>query len=691
MKNKIPKSILTSLLALIFLSSVSANDQELAKITAGSEELVFSQNDAKSLNSIISELEEKFKVRFNYNASLVEGKTISLTQLNLENKDLQESLDLLLKPFNLQYKKIRKNHYIIIDEREQKMKPLNKKSLKQSPDDGQVKQESSSRSVNYLLRKNYEIKTYRQESTVTGTVTAAEDGASIPGVNIVVKGTSTGTTTDIDGSYSVQVPENAVLVFSFVGYRTEEVEVNNRSIINVAMQSDVSQLSEVVVIGYGQQEVRDATGSVASVKAKDFNQGVISSPEQLIQGKAAGVQITTASGEPGAGVNIRIRGSSSVRGGNNPLFVVDGVPLSGDNISAGSADIGRGSGSARNPLNFLNPNDIESIDILKDASATAIYGSRGANGVVLITTKSGKGSAERIEYNSNVSFAEMANRFDLLDREQFLSGAEALGVNTSEIDFGANTDWQDQISRISVSHRHDISYANAFETGDYRASISYDNQQGVIKNSVMERISARLNGSKSFFNDRLNLTAQLTLARVNDMVPPITENAGFEGDLLGATYMANPTWPADPTNQPSNTNANPLSLLEYTLDQTATNRALLNFTAEYKLLPTLSFKVNSGIDRSDSDREGVYSPELFLSNGVTGNGRGYLAITETSSNLLEAFFNYEKDFGKSNLTAVIGYSYQQFNRSGSTILGWGFQDGNMNVMVDDLRTASSQI
>ncbi|MFW5759909.1 MAG: SusC/RagA family TonB-linked outer membrane protein, partial [Cyclobacteriaceae bacterium] len=593
MKNKIPKSILTSLLALIFLSSVSANDQELAKITAGSEELVFSQNDAKSLNSIISELEEKFKVRFNYNASLVEGKTISLTQLNLENKDLQESLDLLLKPFNLQYKKIRKNHYIIIDEREQKMKPLNKKSLKQSPDDGQVKQESSSRSVNYLLRKNYEIKSYRQESTVTGTVTAAEDGASIPGVNIVVKGTSTGTTTDIDGSYSVQVPENAVLVFSFVGYRTEEVEVNNRSIINVAMQSDVSQLSEVVVIGYGQQEVRDATGSVASVKAKDFNQGVISSPEQLIQGKAAGVQITTASGEPGAGVNIRIRGSSSVRGGNNPLFVVDGVPLSGDNISAGSADIGRGSGSARNPLNFLNPNDIESIDILKDASATAIYGSRGANGVVLITTKSGKGSAERIEYNSNVSFAEMANRFNLLDREQFLSGAEALGVNTSEIDFGANTDWQDQISRISVSHRHDISYANAFETGDYRASISYDNQQGVIKNSVMERISARLNGSKSFFNDRLNLTAQLTLARVNDMVPPITENAGFEGDLLGATYMANPTWPADPTNQPSNTNANPLSLLEYTLDQTATNRALLNFTAEYKLLPTLSFKVNS--------------------------------------------------------------------------------------------------
>ncbi len=692
MNNKLPKSILTSLLTLIFFVSVSAADQELAKLSSGHESPSFSQNDVKTLNYFISELEEKYKVRFNYNAYLVEGKTISLSEVDLKDKDLLESLDVLLKPFNLHYKQIRKDHYIILGNQEQETKPLRKKSLNEKHNnENKIGQENSSRSFNYLAKRDYEIKSYRQERTVTGQVTAAEDGAGIPGVNIIIKGTSTGSTTDLDGRYSVQVPEDATLVFSFVGYSTREVQVNNRSVINIVLQTDVAELSEVVVIGYGQQEVRDATGSVASVKAKDFNQGVISSPEQLIQGKAAGVQITTASGEPGSGVNIRIRGSSSVRAGNNPLFVVDGIPLSGEDISAGSPDIGRGSSSSKNPLNFLNPNDIESIDILKDASATAIYGSRGANGVVLITTKSGRESAKKLEYNSNVSFAEMANRFDMLDREQFLTGAAAVGVNTSEIDFGADTDWQDQISRIAISHKHDISYADAFETGNYRASISYDNQQGVIKNSAMERISARFNGNKSFFNERLKLSAQFTLARVNDQAAPITNDAGFEGDLLGATYMANPTWPADPNEQISNTNANPLSMLEFTLDETATDRALLNFSAEYEILPTLSFKVNTGIDRSNSNREGAYSPALFLSNGVTGNGRGFLANTETSSNLLETFFNYDKNFGNSKFTAVLGYSYQEFNRNGSSVTGWGFSNPNMNAMVSDLNTSFDNI
>ena len=692
MNLKVPKSVFSILLALLFFSSASANEQELAKILSEPEEPLLSQNEMKSLNSIISELEEKYQVRFNYNANIVEGKVISISSLNLDNKSLQESLDLLLKPFQLHYKQIRKDHYIILNDREKKMKPVDKKSLNEEHDDNvDNNKESSSRSINYILKRDYEIKNYRQERTVTGKVTSAEDGAGIPGVNIIVKGTSAGTTTNIDGSYSVQVPENATLVFSFVGYATQEIPVNNRSVIDVSMKADVAQLSEVVVIGYGQQEVRDATGSVTSVKAEDFNTGVISSPEQLIQGKAAGVQITTASGEPGAGVNIRIRGSSSVRADNNPLFVVDGVPLSGGDISAEGADIGRGSQSSRNPLNFLNPSDIESIDILKDASATAIYGSRGANGVVLITTKSGKGLQSTLDFNSSVSVGTMANRYDLLNREQFLQGLRELGGDADALDLGASTDWQDQISRTAISHRHDLAYGNSFETGNYRASISYDNQQGVVKNSEMERISARLNGNKSFFNEKLNLGTQITLSRINDMAAPITNNAGFEGDLLGSTYMANPTWLADPTEQPSNTNANPLSLLEYTLDQTATNRALINLNADYQITGDLKFKINAGIDRTDSEREGAYSPELFLSNGVTGNGRGYVAITETSSNLLEAFFDYNTDFGGSKLSAVLGYSYQEFSRNGSTIEGWGFNSSDMDAMISDLNEASSTI
>src|SRR5690606_9478780 len=215
-----------------------------------------------------------------------------------------------------------------------------------------------------FLLSSYNI-AYGQERVISGKVTSPVDGAPLPGVNVLIKGTSKGTITDIDGNYSISANDTDVLVFSFVGFSNTEVPVSsiNGNSHSVILEEDIQSLSEVVVIGYGSQEKRDATGAVSSVKSEDFNMGVISSPEQLIQGKSAGVQITTASGEPGAGVNIRIRGTSSVRGGNGPLFVVDGVPLAGGEVSAGGSDLGRGTSSSRNPLNFINPNDIESIDI----------------------------------------------------------------------------------------------------------------------------------------------------------------------------------------------------------------------------------------------------------------------------------------------------------------------------------------
>jgi TonB-dependent SusC/RagA subfamily outer membrane receptor len=223
------------------------------------------------------------------------------------------------------------------------------------------------------------------QTTVTGNV--SDNLGPVPGVNIIVKGTSNGAQSDFDGNYSLDnVASDATLVFSYIGYATQEVAVNGQSTINVTLQDDVQALNEVVVIGYGTTTVKDATGAVASVTAEDFNKGVILSAEQLIQGKTAGVQVSQSTGEPGAGIDIRIRGANSVRSNNNPLFVVDGVPLSGEATQAESSDVGAGSAGAKNPLSFLNPNDIESISILKDASATAIYGSRGANGVVLITT-----------------------------------------------------------------------------------------------------------------------------------------------------------------------------------------------------------------------------------------------------------------------------------------------------------------
>lgn len=530
-----------------------------------------------------------------------------------------------------------------------------------------------------------------QERRITGTVRDATTNDPLPGVTVRVEGTTTGAVTDFDGNYAVSVEPPATLVFSFVGYNNREEAVGNRSVIDVQLQENIAELSEVVVVGYGTQQKRDATGAVASVKAEDFNQGVIASPEQLIQGKTPGVQITQASGEPGAGINIRIRGTSSVRGGNEPLFVVDGIPLAGDDVSSGGQDIGRGTSSARNPLNFLNPEDIASIDILKDASATAIYGSRGANGVVLITTKSGRGLRQRIEYGNQFSLAHPAKKLNLLDRQQFLTNIERLGGDADALDRGADTDWQDVVLRNSFSHKHDLAYANAYKTGDYRISLGYQNMEGIVENSSMERLTARLNWNQSFFNEKLNLGIQGTASRINDEQAAITDNAGFEGDLIGVMYMANPTWPADADQQFDNNLANPSSLLKYYQDNTSTDRQLINVSLDYDITNELNFRVNGGFDNTSSSRGAVYSPELFLGAGIFENGRGFVGDVETDNRLVEYLLSYNKTYENSTLSALAGYSFQQFNREGLNVFGWGFQDPNMDVMVDDLRNASSVI
>lgn len=535
------------------------------------------------------------------------------------------------------------------------------------------------------------VSAWAQTRTVTGKVRDSNDGTGVPGVNILEKGTSNGTVTDADGNYSISVSDGATLVFSFVGYATQEVAVGSQTVIDISFVPDVTALSEVVVIGYGEVAKKDLTGAMASVKSDAFVTGVISSPEQLIQGKAAGVQITTASGEPGAGVNVRIRGTSSVRGGNNPLFVVDGIPLTDDTSAPGGADLGRGTSSPKNPLNFLNPNDIESIDVLKDASATAIYGSRGANGVVIITTKSGKGKKSQLDYDATFSVAQQAKKYDLLDRDEFLAAVTKYGGDAAEQDFGANTDWQDQINQTAFQQRHNLSYADNFKTGGFRASFSYDNQEGIIKETGMERITGRLNAYKNLLNDRLKLNLQMTASNVNDLAAPITNNAGFEGDLLGATIMANPTWPAVSGLQFNSANANPLSMLAYHQDKGRTVRTLINFSADYDITKDLNFKVNTGFDRNNTERGSAFSPSLNIGNGIFRNGRAAYANTSSSSDLVEAFLTYKKDFGNSTLSALAGYSYQSFENSGVTAQGFGFSNFDMNSMIGFVRDATNPL
>lgn len=533
------------------------------------------------------------------------------------------------------------------------------------------------------------------QRTITGRVTSSDDNTSLPGVNVLEKGTTNGTVTDVEGNYSITVGENAVLVFSFVGFASQEVTVGTQSSINVALEPDVRALSEVVVIGYGEVERRDATGAISSLRSEDFNRGVISSPEQLIQGRAPGVQITSSSGEPGAGVNIRIRGTSSVRGGNNPLFVVDGVPLSGDDVSSGGSASSMGSSSARNPLNFLNPDDIASIDILKDASATAIYGSRGANGVVIITTKSGKGATGGLDYSYNVGISRITKKYDLLNRDEFLDAWSAFNptADPTDIDGGGNTDWQDQILRTAVTHNHNLSFGSGDDKSNYRFSLGYMDQEGIIKISSLKRYTARFNGSRTFIDDRLTIATQLTLANTRDGGAPVTDNSGFEGDLLGSALKANPTLPVRDADgnlyQVSTNEPNPTAILAYSRDNTNTLRAMGNMSAELKIIENLSFKTVVGFDRSLSSRKIAFSRDLWVS-GIRDKGRLYLNDVEIDNTLWENYFTYDKAIGSVTLNALLGYSYQKFSKATRNTQFTDFRTSDLDMMINNLASANQK-
>lgn len=505
--------------------------------------------------------------------------------------------------------------------------------------------------------------------TVKGVVSDAS--GSLPGVSVVVKGTTAGAETDFDGMYVLNnVASDAVLVFRYLGFKTQEVSVNGRSEINVSLQEDAATLDEIVVIGYGTTTVKDATGSVTSVTSEDFNGGPASSPEQLIQGKSAGVQITQSSGEPGAGIALRIRGTGSVRANNSPLFVIDGVPVSNESVSADGADIGAGGSGSRNPLNFLNPNDIESMSILKDASATAIYGSRGANGVVVITTKSGKsgGSKGQWGFSSNLTVSETANRFNLLTADEFVSRG---GAN-----LGGNTDWQDYIFRTAVSTDNNLSYSLNYGKGNIRATVNYAEQLGIIEDTELERITGRVNVNHRFFEDKLKVSFQGTVSQINDQAPFISRSSGSTGDLLASAYYSNPTLAADPDFNTA-PDRNPANLLEYYDDNTQTNRFLGNLSFDYEITEDFSAKLSLGLDTSTSERGQVLGPQILaMNNGAELNGRAALGNLDTQSELMEFTLNYKKQLENSSFDVLGGFSYQNFNRSGQNILGQGFRGVN---------------
>ena len=532
------------------------------------------------------------------------------------------------------------------------------------------------------------------QSTLTGTVTDQESGDPLIGASIVATGSTTGTVTDFDGNFELTVPEETTsITVSYTGYGTQEIPiVEGQTAYDITLTSG-ELLQEVVVVGYGAVKKQDLTGAVTVLSEEDFNKGVITSPEQLIQGRAAGVQVTQTSGEPGAGVNFRIRGTSSVRSNNNPLFVVDGVPLSGENTSADGNIGGLGNTSARNPLNFLNPGDIESINVLKDASATAIYGSRGANGVVIITTKSGSGGQGLLTYETNIGVAGISRRYDVLGREEFLDAYRSFNGDaaTEALDGGADVDWQDELFRTAFTQTHNLSFGGGGEEGNYRFSASYLDQEGIVEQSALKRLSARFNGNKSFIDDRLGLATQITVSDIHDDNVPITTNAGFEGDLLGNVLKANPTQPIynpDGTfNQVSQTEPNPLALLNLYEGYTNTLRLLGNVSAEFAFTDALSFKSVYGIDRSFSSRTDAQSRDQVI-QGVQDIGRLTLNDLQVNNDLWENYFTLNTGLGGAiDLQGLLGYSYQRFERIGKGTGYANFRTSDLDIMINNVSSA----
>lgn len=502
------------------------------------------------------------------------------------------------------------------------------------------------------------------QTTVTGTVTDNQN-SPLPGASVVEKGTVNGTTTDFDGNFTIEVGDiNGVLEISYLGYTTSDIPLNGQTNINAQLDEDATQLDDVVVVGYGTQKKSDVTGSIASIKSEDFNQGVVTNPGQLLQGKLAGVNVTSVSGEPGAAQNIIIRGVGSLRSGTTPLFVIDGFVI--DNSSTGLAS---------NPLNFINPQDIESMDVLKDASATAIYGARAANGVIVITTKKGKSGKTEMNLSVSTAFANISNKMDVFSASEFRQQVAAIGGTLD--DQGANTDWQDELTRTGVSKNVDFSMSGgASDKFSYYISTGLNDQEGIFENSSLKRYSGRVNLTQKALDGRFNVDFNLTASRILNERPDATSTTS---DML----QLNPTIPVYTNGEPTflDERLNPALRNQIYSDLANQNRILANIAPSFEIIKGLTYKVNLGVDYSSTTRDQQQIPYVLLE----GSEDGYLnTFTTTNSNyLIENTLTYAFDSGKHNVVALAGHSYQETDFEQKVLQLEGFANNGIEPKFQD--------
>lgn len=489
-----------------------------------------------------------------------------------------------------------------------------------------------------------------QTRTITGTVTGSEDNAPLIGATVQIKGTSDGTVTDFEGKYEIQASSDDVLLFSYTGYNPLEEQVGNRSVIDISMAPASELLDEVVVIGYGTAERKEITNSVASVDAEDFNKGNVNDPAQLLQGKVAGLSIAKPGGDPNAGFNIRLRGLSTFGANSQPLIVIDGV-LGGS-------------------LQLVDPNDIESVEVLKDGSAAAIYGTRASSGVIIITTKRAKlGDGAKIDFNSYVATENVAKFVEISTPEQY---REAGGV-----DNGYETDWLDLLTRTGVSQVYNLSAYNSIGSGNYRVSVNYRDVEGVAYNSGFDQINGRLSLMQRAMDDRLKLTFDLGITKRNAEFTPY--------EVMRFAIIADPTAPLYNNNNPEdgywepNTPEyhNPYGISQEVTDEGTFKTLLANLRLNYELFDGFNIDAFYSQQYQNDLRSQYFSSKTRFTSASGQRGRASKFTEDRKNELFELTASFKRNFGKVSLNTVAGYSWQEFQFE-------NFNAFNTNFITDDL-------
>ena len=521
-----------------------------------------------------------------------------------------------------------------------------------------------------------------QQMSISGIVKDAKTGEAILGASILEKGTNNGVITNFEGAFTLSVSSNSTLVVRYLGYLTEEIPVSGKTTLVIQLKEDAIALGEVVAIGYATVRKNDATGSVTAIKPDKLNKGLTLNPQDMITGKIAGVVVTSGGGTPGGGATIRIRGGSSLYASNDPLIVIDGLAMDNEGIKG-----------VANPLSTINPNDIESFTVLKDASATAIYGSRASNGVIIITTKRGvKDSKPRLSYDGNMSVGMVGKTVDVMSGDQFRAYTKKLYAGQTDVlsKLGtANTDWQSQIFQTAISHDHNINITGGLKNMPYRVSFGYTNQDGIIKTSNFERYTGSINLNPSFFDDHLKVTLNAKGMYVN--------NRYADNGAIGSALSMDPTQPVTSTQEPYKTTfagywqwittgttwnslavVNPLATLNLKRDIAHSKDFIGNAEFDYKVhfLPELRAHLSLGTEMSDGKQD-LYIPTTNASDGQLG----HIGSEEISkyNRSLSYYMNYAKELGIQKFDVMAGYEWQHFYRS-----------KNNNYSALDLKTNSTK-